>query len=80
MAAKLIIVVTSEPDDVSVPDGLVGTTADAYLEGGRYADAAAQVINLCRDISYGGKGYYVSLLADARKYPLAARRGADGSE
>lgn len=66
MAEFVIIVVTSASDDVSVPAGLLTTTVDAYLDGGAFADADAQVINLCRDTSYGSKGYYVSLLADAR--------------
>jgi glutathione synthase/RimK-type ligase-like ATP-grasp enzyme len=64
--AERIIIVTTDPSDVAPSGGRVVIDADAYLEGGSYADANAQVINLCRDMSYGSKGYYVSLLADAR--------------
>ncbi|MBV9108862.1 MAG: RimK-like ATPgrasp N-terminal domain-containing protein, partial [Gemmatimonadetes bacterium] len=31
------------------------------------ADPRATVVNLCRSTRYGSRGYYVSLLADARK-------------
>jgi glutathione synthase/RimK-type ligase-like ATP-grasp enzyme len=42
-------------------------TADEYLEGKRHAlEAAAVVLNLCKSYQYLSKGYYVSLLADAR--------------
>ena len=42
-------------------------TADEYLEGRKSAlDRDAVVINLCRSYAYLSKGYYVSLLADAR--------------
>ncbi len=42
-------------------------TADEYLEGRKNAlDRNAVVVNLCRSYSYLSKGYYVSLLADAR--------------
>ena len=64
--AEQLIIVTSESSDVVVPAGQVAITADAYLDGGRYTDPDAHVINLCRDVSYSSKGYYVSLLADAR--------------
>ncbi len=42
-------------------------TADEYLAGGEaLAEPAAVVVNLCRSYRYRSKGYYVSLLADAR--------------
>jgi glutathione synthase/RimK-type ligase-like ATP-grasp enzyme len=42
-------------------------TADEYLEGKRRAlEPAAVVLNLCKSYQYLSKGYYVSLLADAR--------------
>ena len=38
-----------------------------YITGTTYADEKrAAVFNLCRDLSYGSLGYYVSLLASAR--------------
>jgi glutathione synthase/RimK-type ligase-like ATP-grasp enzyme len=46
-------------------------TADAYLEGqtGTAADGLT-VINLCRSYQYRSRGYYVSLLADARRHRI----------
>ena len=46
-------------------------TADAYLEGqaGTVADGLT-VINLCRSYQYRSRGYYVSLLADARRHRI----------
>jgi glutathione synthase/RimK-type ligase-like ATP-grasp enzyme len=42
-------------------------TADEYLEGKRQAlQPTAVVLNLCKSYQYLSKGYYVSLLADAR--------------
>jgi glutathione synthase/RimK-type ligase-like ATP-grasp enzyme len=42
-------------------------TADEYLEGKRHTlEPAAVVLNLCKSYQYLSKGYYVSLLADAR--------------
>jgi glutathione synthase/RimK-type ligase-like ATP-grasp enzyme len=41
-------------------------TAEEYLGEDPSPDNAAQVINLCRDYKYLGKGYYCSLLAEAR--------------
>jgi glutathione synthase/RimK-type ligase-like ATP-grasp enzyme len=41
-------------------------TAEKYLVGDPCPEAPALVINLCRDYRYLGKGYYCSLLAEAR--------------
>src|SRR5437879_3504186 len=42
-------------------------TARAYLTEAAYADhLEAKVVNLCRVDRYQGRGYYVSLLAEAR--------------
>ncbi len=42
-------------------------TADEYLQGAAGTiDEALTVVNLCRSYQYLSKGYYVSLLADAR--------------
>lgn len=46
---------------------LPSATADEYLEGeGSALKENAVVLNLCRSYQYLSKGYYVSLLADAR--------------
>ncbi len=68
MAEQLITIVVTDLSDVVVPAGQRCITADAYLESGNTSDTtqSTHVINLCRDARYGSKGYYVSLLADAR--------------
>ncbi len=48
-------------------DGIRTVSADEYLEGrAGTLDRDTIVVNLCRSYSYLSKGYYVSLLADAR--------------
>jgi glutathione synthase/RimK-type ligase-like ATP-grasp enzyme len=48
-------------------DAIPTWSADEYLEGKRDAlQENAVVLNLCRSYQYLSKGYYVSLLADAR--------------
>ncbi|HEX6558010.1 MAG TPA: glutamate-cysteine ligase family protein [Longimicrobiales bacterium] len=67
MSQASIIVVVTDKSDVAGLHGRIVVSADEYLEGtGRLADADALVVNLCRTTRYGSKGYYVSLLADAR--------------
>ncbi|HEY0810747.1 MAG TPA: RimK family protein, partial [Longimicrobiales bacterium] len=66
MAERAVIVVTTEAQDIDVPAELTVATADQFLDGRGFTDPDAHVINLCRDTSYGTKGYYVSLLAEAR--------------
>ncbi|MGQ0815706.1 MAG: glutamate-cysteine ligase family protein [Gemmatimonadota bacterium] len=64
-----IIVVVTDPDDVAGLARHTVLSADQYLESngnGIANQRAALVINLCRSSRYGSKGYYVSLLADAR--------------
>ena len=41
-------------------------TAEEYLDADPSPELPGQVINLCRDYKYLGKGYYCSLLAEAR--------------
>ena len=41
-------------------------TFEAYQEQDPSPDEPAQIINLCRDYKYMGRGYYCSLLAEAR--------------
>jgi glutathione synthase/RimK-type ligase-like ATP-grasp enzyme len=61
------IVAVTEAFRTPALDGIPCSTADEYLEGD--ADSLARirvVVNLCRSYQYLSKGYYVSLLADAR--------------
>lgn len=63
---RVIAVVSEAADGEGLPEGM-GVTADRYLEGGEeFTAPGAVVVNLCRSWKYGGTGYYVSLLADAR--------------
>ncbi|WP_420126103.1 glutamate-cysteine ligase family protein [Longimicrobium sp.] len=63
---RVIAVVSYETDGRGLPGGM-HVTADRYLEGGEgLTEPGAVVVNLCRSWKYGSKGYYVSLLADAR--------------
>ena len=63
---RVLVVVSTERDAAGFPAGSV-VTADRFLEGGEELGASGSVvINLCRSCRYGSKGYYVSLLADAR--------------
>ncbi len=68
MNRRRVIVVVSDPRDAAgLPPGTV-VDADRYLEGGEsLADPRAVVVNLCRSTRYRSRGYYVSLLADARR-------------
>jgi len=72
--------------DGSLPAALAGfpsATADRYLEGDDAGtlDDGRWVVNLCRSYSYLSKGYYVSLVADARRQralpPLEAVEGTN---
>lgn len=61
------LIVVTEPPLVPVFDKVQTQTADEYLEGKRGPLAEhVVIINLCRSYQYLSKGYYVSLLADAR--------------
>jgi len=60
-------VVVSDPADAAALPPQRVVLADDYLAGGdQYAERDAVVINLCRSYRYRTRGYYVSLLADAR--------------
>lgn len=60
------VVVSHRRDAEGIPAEIV-TFADRYLEGGDSpGDARPVVVNLCRSYRYRSKGFYVSLLADAR--------------
>jgi glutathione synthase/RimK-type ligase-like ATP-grasp enzyme/gamma-glutamyl:cysteine ligase YbdK (ATP-grasp superfamily) len=64
---RRLLVVVSHPHDARwLPQGSA-VPADRYLEGAAgLSRPGAVVVNLCRTRRYGSKGYYVSLLADAR--------------
>jgi len=57
--------------DVPLPPELAdfpSVTADRYLQGADGTlDESLEVVNLCRTYQYLSKGYYVSLLAEARR-------------
>jgi len=62
-----LVVVTDLPMLDGLPD-VVQHTAHDYLAGEGGTDAEGlTVINLCRSYQYLSRGYYVSLLADARR-------------
>lgn len=61
-------IVVAERPDHSALAGQMAVTPDDYLEG-RSEETLSEsltVINLCRSYQYLSRGYYVSLLADAR--------------
>ena len=63
---RVLVVVQDLRDAEGLPPELV-VEADRYLEGGGdLAEPRLTVVNLCRSTRYGSRGYYVSLLADAR--------------
>jgi glutathione synthase/RimK-type ligase-like ATP-grasp enzyme/gamma-glutamyl:cysteine ligase YbdK (ATP-grasp superfamily) len=64
--SRVIAVVSNQEDAKGLPEG-IAVAADRYLEGGEaLGEPGTVVVNLCRTWKYGSKGYYVSLLADAR--------------
>jgi glutathione synthase/RimK-type ligase-like ATP-grasp enzyme/gamma-glutamyl:cysteine ligase YbdK (ATP-grasp superfamily) len=64
-AARVLVVVSERGD---LPEHADGATLDAdrYLAGDEAGERGCVVVNLCRSYRYRTKGYYVSLLADAR--------------
>jgi len=64
---NVLIVVNHARDWPFDIDGARVVTAREYLTDPAYAEnASARIINLCRTDRYQGRGYYVSLLAEAR--------------
>jgi glutathione synthase/RimK-type ligase-like ATP-grasp enzyme len=58
----------TDPPVAPLLDGLPTATADRYLGGeGGTLDEGLVVVNLCRSYQYLSKGYYVSLVAEARR-------------
>jgi hypothetical protein len=65
MSRRVLIVVSHRADLPELPAVDV-ITADRYLSGEEQREKDVTVVNLCRSYRYRTKGYYVSLLADAR--------------
>ena len=61
-------IVVDQPDTwTSLPDNVEIIAADEYLTASQYATLRkARIFNLCQNYTYQSKGYYVSLLAEAR--------------
>lgn len=67
---KIIVVNNPKNWKLNVP-GVDVVSAQDYLISQKYmADKNTRVFNLCRDYSYQSKGYYVSLLAEARGHKV----------
>jgi len=65
---KLIVVSNPEKWKIAV-DNIAVISAQDYLTNPEYSNLKkARVFNLCKDYSYQSKGYYVSLLAEARDH------------
>lgn len=64
--AKYLVI--AEPRDQAALSGLAVRTPDEYLEGDgpETVDEETVIVNLCRSYQYLSRGYYVSLIADAR--------------
>lgn len=71
------LIVVDNPKDwpLAIP-GVAVVSARAYLTDPAYGeDHAAKVFNLCKSYRYQSLGYYVSLLAEARKHRPLPRVG-----
>ena len=67
MSRRRIVIVVSRPRSVPELPAESVVSADRYLQGGEaFSDPTATVVNLCDSYRSGTRGYYVSLLADAR--------------
>jgi len=65
---KLIVVNNPEKWNIAV-DNIAVISSQDYLTNPEYSKLKkARVFNLCKDYSYQSKGYYVSLLAEARDH------------
>ena len=66
---KVLFVVNRQQDWAFEIPGSSVATAREYLTDPRYSNGIdPQVVNLCRADRYQGRGYYVSLLAEARSH------------
>ncbi len=67
MSRRRVVVVVSDPRTATDLPAEMLVSADEYLEGGpALTDRQLVVVNLCNSYRYRTRGYYVSLLADAR--------------
>jgi glutathione synthase/RimK-type ligase-like ATP-grasp enzyme/gamma-glutamyl:cysteine ligase YbdK (ATP-grasp superfamily) len=67
VSRRRVLVVVSSPKSVPELPAERVISADRYLAGGEaLSDRTTLVVNLCSSYRSGTKGYYVSLLADAR--------------
>jgi glutathione synthase/RimK-type ligase-like ATP-grasp enzyme len=75
---RTIIVADREQEWFQVPDATLLTARHYLADPGSGGDAGVQVLNLCRTGRYQGRGYYVSLLAEARgERPLPDVKGVE---
>lgn len=63
---RALFVTDREQPWLDVPDATVLTARHYLAEPDSGRDAGVRVLNLCRTARYQGRGYYVSLLAEAR--------------
>jgi glutathione synthase/RimK-type ligase-like ATP-grasp enzyme len=62
---RTVFVTDQTQEWLEIPDAAV-VTARSYLAEPDGGEAGVRVVNLCRTSRYQGRGYYVSLLAEAR--------------
>ena len=78
MSGRVLVVVSSLHDLPELPADRI-VTADRYLAGVEGLARGLTVVNLCRSYRYRSKGYYVSLIADARgQQALPTAEGVEG--
>lgn len=65
-AMRTVMVTDHEQEWFDVPDAVVLTGRRFLTEPDSGGEAGVRVLNLCRTGRYQGRGYYVSLLAEAR--------------
>ena len=76
--SRVVIVVEKASDwGQYYPSDNVVAAADYLKEAISVDDERVQVINLCRTYKYLGIGYYVSLLAEARRIAHSPLEGAE---
>src|SRR5690348_18343608 len=63
---KTVVVTDQNQKWFEIPDATVLTARRYLAELASGNEGAVQVLNLCRTGKYQGRGYYVSLLAEAR--------------
>lgn len=63
---NLVVVSNAEDLEFFHDSGIGVMEANDYLKQGADLDRQTRIFNLCRDYSYGKRGYYVSLMAEAR--------------